>query len=350
MKKSLLVSALGLILLAGAGVFYFYELNKTPVTSTARQLVFEVKPGMSFSAVAKELKKNGLIRNLDAFRLYARLTKMDSRLKVGEYALFYNMNADEILQVITSGKSIEHNLTFSEGLSTYEMAEVFAKSGLGSYQDFFSLTRNPALAEKLLGEKLSSLEGYLFPETYKVTKYTKAIDVVTQMVQRFLQVYPEVLKNSELPGTWTRHQVVTLASIIEKETGAAHERPLISSVFHNRLQKNIKLQTDPTIIYGKAEISGKIVINITKQDLSTFNRYNTYTIYGLPPGPIANPGKEALQAAVRPDTSEYIFFVSRNDGTHIFSRTYGEHQKAVDEFQKRRGQVKPAPWRNADGK
>ena len=152
------------------------------------------------------------------------------------------------------------------------------------------------------------------------------------MVKRFLFVYHEAVPQNEVPG-WTRHQIVTLASIIEKETGAPEERPLISSVFHNRLKKGMRLQTDPTVLYGKAERVGSFAINITTEDLRTPNRYNTYTIYGLPPGPIANPGREALSAVLAPAESTYLYFVSQNNGTHIFSSDYEAHNKAVKHFQ-----------------
>jgi UPF0755 protein len=165
------------------------------------------------------------------------------------------------------------------------------------------------------------------------------------MVKRFLFVFGEVLPQSHVQG-WTRHQIVTLASIIEKETGAPEERPLISSVFHNRLLKKMRLQTDPTVIYGKAEKSGKIEINITRADLLTPSRYNTYVIPALPPGPIANPGKEALLAAVNPAASGYLFFVSQNDGTHVFSEDYSAHNRAVQKFQLDRKAREGKSWRD----
>ncbi|HEY1078907.1 MAG TPA: endolytic transglycosylase MltG, partial [Bdellovibrio sp.] len=184
-----------------------------------------------------------------------------------------------------------------------------------------------------------------FPETYMLTKFTDTKTLISNMVKRFLYVYNEVAPEAQVLG-WPRHKVVTLASIIEKETGAPEERPLISSVFHNRMQKNMRLQTDPTVIYGKAEQTGKIEINITRADLTTPTRYNTYTITGLPPGPIANPGKEALLAAVKPAASEFLFFVSQNDGTHVFSVDYKGHESAVKRFQLDRKAREGKSWRD----
>lgn len=254
------------------------------------------------------------------------------------------MVPDEILQIITSGKSIARSFTVSEGLSSYEIAELYEKEGFGKGSDFMSLIRDPQLIKELLGENLESLEGYLFPETYMLTKYTDARALIANMVKRFLIVYNEVAPQSAIQGM-TRNQIMTLASIIEKETGAPEERPLISSIFHNRLAKKMKLQTDPTIIYGKAESLGKIVINITHSDLVTPTRFNTYVIDGLPPTPIANPGKEAILAAMKPAQSDYLFFVSRNDGTHVFSESYQAHLQAVQSFQQNTKAREGHSWR-----
>ncbi len=190
-----------------------------------------------------------------------------------------------------------------------------------------------------MGEKQNSLEGYLFPETYKVTKFDTPKEIITQMVKRFLSVYEELAPDiaqfqQRYPQRkWNRHQIVTFASIVEKETGAAQERPMISSVFHNRLNINMKLQTDPTVIYGQALLSGVVSKNITKQDLLTPTSHNTYTIYGLPPTPISNPGRDSLLAALNPANSKYLYFVSQNDGTHRFSESLEAHNSAVKTFQ-----------------
>ena len=188
----------------------------------------------------------------------------------------------------------------------------------------------------LLKEDLPSLEGYLFPETYHITKYTDERTLIQQMVKRFLQVYSEVIKKGKTSNPiipLKRHQIVTLASIIEKETGASQERPLISSVFYNRLEKKMLLQTDPTVLYGILDETKEMKKNITRKDLETPTRYNTYTNKGLPYGPIANPGRESLLAALQPAQSHYLFFVSRNDGTHYFSEKYQDHQQKVQQYQ-----------------
>lgn len=336
MKKTFFVLSIALgALLAGLGgtvAFLSYEFLNSPPSQKVQDVIYEVIPGKGFNSVAKELEQKGLIKNALFFSYYSRFKGERSKIKVGEYLLRTNMLPSEVLSVITSGKSIGRSFTVSEGLSTYEIADLYEKQGFGKASDFMSLVRDPSFVKSLLNESRPSLEGYLFPETYELTKYTDTKTLITSMVKRFLLIYNEVLSQAVVQG-WSRHNVVTLASIIEKETGAPQERPLISSVFHNRLQKRMRLQTDPTVIYGKAEQLGRIEINITRADLLTPTPYNTYAIEGLPPGPIANPGKEALLAALKPQRSSYLFFVSQNDGTHVFSADYKAHQKAVQKFQ-----------------
>lgn len=349
MKKTFLVLTLAaVILLASAGGvvgFLAYQFASSSPSDIAQDVVYEVTPGKGFSTIAKELEEKGLVKNASFFNLFARFRGDRSKIKVGEYLLRTNMVPGEVLETITSGKSIARSFTVSEGLSTYEIAELYEKQGFGTAESFMAMVRDPVLIQNLLGEKAHSLEGYLFPETYMLTKYTDTKTLISNMVKRFLYVYNEVMAEAEI-RSMTRNQVVTLASIIEKETGAPHERPLISSVFHNRLARKMRLQTDPTVIYGKAESLGRIVINITRTDLQTPTRYNTYVIYGLPPGPIANPGREAILAAVKPQESDYLFFVSQNDGTHVFSEDYKGHQRAVQRFQLDRKAREGKSWRD----
>lgn len=354
MKKTVLTLITAVVILgaiiAGGGAYLIYNFTSQAPSSSSQEVVFEVEPGKSFNAVAAELEQKGLIRNAQFFSLYARLVGDRSKLKVGEYLFRTDMKPREVLDTLISGKSVARSFTVSEGLSTYEIADVFQKQGFGTAEEFLRLTRDPELIKSLLGptEKATSLEGYLFPETYMLTKFTDTRTLVSNMVRRFLHVYEEVtaLKQSSM----NRTETVTLASIIEKETGAPEERPVISSVFHNRLAKGMRLQTDPTVIYGKALHLGKIVINITKADLMTPTPYNTYTINGMPPGPIANPGREALMAAIDPAKTEYLFFVSQNDGRHVFTSTYQDHVQAVQKFQLNRKAREGKSWRDLNKK
>ncbi len=349
MKKTTLVllsSALALILAVAAAFGYLgYQFSHSKANDQGIDVVYEVRPGVSFNMMANEFEQKGLVRSAYFFSIYARMVGERSKVKVGEYLLRTDMVPSEILKVITSGKSIERSFTISEGLNLYEISALFEKEGFGKKEDFWRLTHDRALSRNLLGEEQESLEGYLFPETYRLTKYTDARTLISNMVKRYLYVFNEVQPLGEVK-TLNRHQVTTLASIIEKETGAPEERPVISAVFHNRLAKNMKLQTDPTVIYGKAEKTGKYEIVISRQDLLTPTRYNTYTIPALPPGPIGNPGREALLAAMKPNQSKYLFFVSQNNGTHIFSEDYQAHQKAVQRFQMNSKAREGKSWRD----
>lgn len=330
--KRLLGVFLLLVVVAGAiGFLGMSFVNKAPSTD-ATTVIYELKPGQGFNTVANELESEGVIKNAFAFSMYARFTNQRPKIKRGEYALARNMKPSEVLAVITSGKSISKPFTVAEGLNIYEIADLYEKQGFGKKDEFLRIVRDPAFVKRLIGEDASSLEGYLFPETYMITKFDRTEDLIASMVRRFMAVYETVGAAQALP-TWTRNQVVTLASIIEKETGAKEDRPLISSVFHNRLVKKMKMQTDPTILYGMADQTGVMPNNIRKDDILRPTRYNTYVIPGLPPGPISNPGRESLMAAIRPATSNYLFFVSRNDGTTVFSESLDFHNRAVQKFQ-----------------
>ncbi len=331
MKKVVAFLLISLFVGLGTAAWIVVEfLNKPPTDSTAA-IVFEVSPGESLWGVAERLYAQGLITSVKKFVYLGKVLPRYQNVRVGEYELRANMYPLEVLRVISSGKSIERSITFQEGLNRFEMAEVFERAGFGSKQDFLRASEDPQLIQQVTGEKPVSLEGYLFPETYKINKFTGAQGLVKMMVRRFGRVMSEI--SGLLPAGMSAHQVVTLASVIEKETGAPEERPLISSVFHNRLKLDMRLQSDPTVLYGIWVTTGEYKENITKADLQNPNPYNTYTIKGVPAGPIANPGRESLLAAVQPATSQYLYFVSRNDGTHVFSETYEAHQKAVGEFQ-----------------
>ncbi len=336
MKKNLklLFAAIVLLLLtsAGLGAFLALRYTQTPGSQESRAVIFEVTPSMSFQSVAAELKKAGVINNAKFFYLYARARGMRSLLRVGEYDLNTNMIPGQVLAVITSGKSRTKPFVVPEGLNIFEISELFEKQGFGTSEEFLSFVKDKEFVKSLLGQEHNSLEGYLFPETYLITKFMTAQDVITAMVRRFQSVYNEIGKQNQLKN-WSLHQIVTLASIVEKETGAPQERKVISSVFHNRLKKQMRLQTDPTIIYGIADQTGVVPNNIHKSDLLKPSRYNTYVIAGLPPGPISNPGREALLAAMNPDATEFLYFVSHNDGTHEFTKTYEDHSRAVQKFQ-----------------
>lgn len=305
---------------------------------------FEIEDHETLSQVAARLEREGLIRNRLYFVAFGRLTGSERALKPGEYALTTAMRPLEILDRFRRGTVILHPLTVPEGYTTRQIAQVLGEAGLGNPDDFLRLVGDPELIRSL-GLDLPTLEGYLFPDTYAFPRRVATEEIVRQMVARFQAVYrPEWDARAAELGM-TRHQVVTLASIIEKETSAEAERSFISGVFHNRLRRRIPLQSDPTVIYATPAFNG----NLRKVDLVRDSPYNTYRRRGLPPGPISNPGEEALEAALYPAPVDYLYFVSKNDGTHQFSRSLREHNAAVNVYQRRgaghRHRAKPAPIR-----
>lgn len=334
MTKKVIVYFIALVFFGSLALVLFnsYRFLNFQSSQEPKKIIFEIEPKSTLNKISENLYKQNLISNDKHFTLYVKLRKLSEKLKVGEYELSKDMKPNEILDILVSGKSLIRQFTIPEGHNIFDIALVFKKLNLSSQADFMKLVNDTDFIYELTGEKLKSLEGYLFPETYSYTKYTSVKEIITQMYKSFQKAYSQIKKESPFKD-WPRHQVVTLASIIEKETGATEERAIISSVFHNRLNKNMMLQTDPTVIYGKALRSGVIENKINREDLQTATEFNTYTMKGLPPGPIANPGFGALQAAVSPAETEYLFFVSQNDGTHKFSKTYEQHNQAVKKFQ-----------------
>lgn len=330
--KKLITLLLVVILVGAAGVtFLAVSFMAARPSDSTEQVVFNVMPGESFHVVARNLAAQGLITDAFRFRLLARATGLGTKVRVGEYSIPKNALPRDVLKTITSGKSLEYSMTFQEGINIYEMAAFFDRQGMLSGKEFLALCKDPQFLQETLGQALESCEGYMFPETYKITKFTTLRTVMRNMIANFIHNFNAITPNPALE--MNRHQLVTLASIIEKETGAVDERQLVSSVFHNRIAKGMKLQTDPTIVYGILDSGRPYKGNITKADLLGPTRYNTYVIKGLPPGPIANPGKASMFAAAYPARSDYLFFVSRNDGTHVFSADYAGHSKAVGQFQ-----------------
>lgn len=350
MIRRFLIITMFILLLVGS---VFYSLSIHPFFwplkgESQKTLLFEVKPGESLSNVARRLAGQGVVTNGSYFVLFSRLTGKSKAIRVGEYDLHKGMSPIKVLSIISSGRSHRYSITIPEGTNMYELAETMAKQGLGTRSSNLALMKNPSFIHEALGKRVETLEGYLFPETYFYTRYTEPKTLLLKMVSRFKEAfsYLEIPKNFPL----NQHEIVTLASIIEKETGAPQERRRISSVFHNRLRKNMRLQTDPTVIYGVLDKTQRLVKNITRKHLKKKNRYNTYTFRGLPWGPISNPGKKALAATLDPEKSPYLYFVSRNDGTHVFSKNYRQHSRAVRKFQLDPRMRRGKSWRDLKSK
>ena len=320
------------IVLVGTVATYGHRALDLPSQTTENHHTVEILEGASFKEVANLLAQKGLIVSPFWFRILGKVQDAERRIQPGEYDLHTAMRPAEILDALVKGRVIQYSVTIPEGLTAQQIGKLLEEAGMAKQTDVASLAADPAFV-KLLGVEAKTLEGYLFPDTYHFPRRTKPEDVLRAMVHRFKDAYtPELQVKAAALGMEERH-VVTLASIIEKETGRDDERPLISAVFHNRLKKHVPLQSDPTVIYGMRNFSG----NLTRADLSRRTPFNTYIRLGLPPGPIANPGLRSLQAAVNPAPVKYIYFVSKNDGSHHFSVTLEEHNRAVQRYQKKRG-------------
>ncbi len=331
MKKSVLtiwIAVFSASMLIAVFIGDLYSYAKKPAAREAKPVLTTINPGQSFGAVIAELDEKGVIEKPDKFKLYARIKKQDRDLKAGSYMLSAAMSPEKILETLVKGKTFRFRVTIPEGYTLDQIASVLDNAGLVEKTEFLAAANDKSLAEQL-GIEADNFEGYLFPDTYFFTKGIASEKIVKSMVARFRNVFDSLWENRPPDFAYTLHETVTLASIIEKETGAANERPLVASVFHNRLKMDMRLESDPTVIYGIEGFSG----NLTRLHLDTPAPYNTYQMKGLPPGPIASPGKEALQAALYPAESEYIFFVSKNDSTHHFSVNYEEHRKAVEKYQ-----------------
>jgi UPF0755 protein len=290
-----------------------------------------VAAGESLGHVAERLQAAGLVRSARALKIFARWNELDGRLHVGEYELSPHESSAQILDAITSGRVKTWPVTVPEGTRASEIALRLQEAGLADAEAFMAVVRDPDVAHAL-GVPGDTLEGYLYPDTYQLPHGLPADEVARTMVRLFDRVWSEQVEPLAAGSPLSKYQIVTLASIVEKETAAPEERPLIAAVFLNRLKKGMRLETDPTVIYGIADFDG----NLKRRHLEDAgNPYNTYRIPGLPPGPIASPGVDALLAVVRPSDTDYLYFVSRNDGTHHFSATYDEHVNAVNRYQKR---------------
>lgn len=306
-------------------IFFFSPMNAQDTSSK----IFEVPPQSTFRGIAEDLQKEGLIRSHWSIVAFAKFRGQDTSIMAGEYELSPSMLPSEILEKMASGKMFLRKITLKEGASMWEIGPALEQQGILSRVDFEKLLKDSELLAEL-GIAGVSLEGYLFPETYQFPNKTPAKRIVLamheQLQKRWLPEWDARLKELAM----TKHQLLTLASIIEKESGSPGEQPIISSVFHNRLKKGMKLQADPTVIYGIPNFNG----NITKEDLQNPTPYNTYVIDGLPPGPIANPGLSAIKAALFPATTNFLYFVANRQGGHIFSETLEAHNDSVNTYQK----------------
>ena len=330
--KRAAVALLVLALVAAGGLWWVRARIVTPYRSFADGGVFvELRPGAGVADIANELASAGVVSDAWTFRLAARYSGNDRRLQAGEYRFTEAASALDVVNRLARGDVYVRPLTFPEGLTIKEMAVVFERAGLGPAADFERAAANGALVSALDPEA-RTLEGYLFPDTYALARRDGADAVVGTMVSRFREAFGADLRAAAAARAMSLREVVTLASLIEKETAAAEERPIVSAVYHNRLARRMPLQADPTVIYALMR-AGRWRGNLTREHLQFDSPYNTYRYPGLPPGPIASPGVRSLEAAVAPADVPYLYFVSRNDGTHVFAETLTDHNRNVREWQ-----------------
>ena len=287
-----------------------------------------IKSGTSGHQIIDRLKENHLIYKHFPYRFLYRWSLFHS----GEYQFSSQMSPYFIFKKLSEGDIVLHKITFQEGLNMFEMAQILEEKKIMSAQEFLKVAQDKKLVQQLLGETKDSLEGYLYPDTYRLSKGISAEELVQNMVQEFFYQYGKI--SQSVSSGLSRHEIVILASLVEKETGASEERGLIASVFYNRIEKGMKFQSDPTILYGMFRKTGVFSNNIRKKDILDPTPYNTYVVQGFPQGPIGNPGRESLLAVLKPEQTDYLYFVSRNDGTHVFSTNLKDHNQAVNKYQR----------------
>lgn len=316
-----------LVVLSPLVFHYLVFVDKYP-SGTA---VLEVPQGATSGEIASLLERRSVIRSERLFVMAVMLEDLDDQLKSGEYEIKAGMTLDQIISMLASGEVMLRKVTVPEGTSLYEISEILGKQKITDSKKFIGLAMDSGYAGSLLGTQVKSLEGYLYPDTYMFRKNSSPKEVIRAMTDRFKHIY-EGVRGLNSTGL-SDHEVVILASMIEKETGYDYEKRDISAVFHNRLQRGMRLECDPTAVYRpgvfyKAEV--------TREDLRAKTPYNTYRFSGLPLGPISNPSKASILAALSPSDADHLFFVSKGDGTHEFSDSYRKHLRLVNKYIRKR--------------
>jgi UPF0755 protein len=321
--------AAGAVLAAAAALVAVVLILRAPGPPQTTAVTVTVEEGERFADIAADLRRQGVLRHALPLRVWARLTRQDRAVHWGEYLITTPLSPLELLARLTGPADPVHQLTVPEGFTARQVVELLAANGFGAEESFRCLLEDPRF---LASEDLppTGAEGYLFPDTYQFPLATPQERILRTMVRRFREVAGPTLARRAAAVGLTEEQAVTLASLVEEEAARAEERRLIAAVFLNRIRRGMPLQSDPTVLYGRTDGSR----TITRADLTRATPYNTYTIPGLPPTPIANPGKDALEAAVDPAPVDYIYFVARGDGSHEFSTTLAAHNAAVARYQR----------------
>lgn len=330
--KRLLVVLVVIAIAGGAGAWWMYSRLIEPYRGYGETEVFvDIPSGSGPASIGERLVAAGVVRDTMTFRGALLVSGRARTLKAGEYRFDSPMHALDVINKIARGDVYKRLLTFREGLTVFDMALVFEEKGFGKAAEFRKAAENVKLIADL-DPAARDLEGYLFPETYSLPRDTPASVVVEQMVAGFKRAFSDEVKAGATAQGLTIRELVTLASLVEKETAAANERPLVAAVYRNRVKIHMGMQADPTVIYALQK-AGLYRGNLTRELLQFDSPYNTYRYAGLPPGPIASPGRASLIAAAKPAEVDYLYFVSKNDGTHVFASTLDEHNKNVFTWQ-----------------
>ena len=331
--KILLLIIIIISIIIGYNFYKFKEFSTKSLNNEGVLKTIIIPNGSGPQTISNILTKSGIIENTKWFYYYLRWqTKNRGLAKAGEYEVASKFSPKQIVDILISGKIKLISITIPEGYNMFEIADLLESSNITKKQLFLNLVQNKQYISNL-GVEADSLDGYLFPETYKFAKNSSAKTVVEKMFKSYKQIFNKFIKHKLAKFNMSENTVLALASLIEKESAVSNERTMISGVFHNRVKKKMKIQSDPTIIYSILLERGTFDGNIKKSDIRMNHPYNTYYIRGLPPGAIANPGKESLIAAVNPQKTDNLFFVSKNDGTHEFCPNLKCHNKAVLKWQ-----------------
>ena len=329
MKKGIIILIVLIFIGAVGGGLYFGLKIFLPLSedATGNPTLIKIKSGLSVKAIADSLEKYQIINNADDFIFTTKLFGNVAKLKAGAYWLNRKLSPYKAMKLMVEGKVSSVNVVIPEGVTSYQIASIFSKKLEIDSTKFIGLINNPGIISSY-GLNVNSLEGYLFPNTYSFYWGISEEEIINILINEFNRNFIDSLKNIIAEKGWSVHQILTLASIIEGEAMVDSERPIISAVYHNRLKKGILLQADPTIQYIIPDGPRRLL----NRDLAIDSPYNTYRYAGLPPGPVNNPGLQSIIAAIYPATADYIYFVAKGDGSHIFSRTWNEHLRAKAKF------------------
>jgi UPF0755 protein len=304
-------------------ITHTYIFVITPRTP-AKPLMIDIKPGMSAWEISAELERQGIISDKTMFMACAVISGKVTHLQAGSYVFEGTHYPFDIISILFRGRTLKYRITIPEGSTLFDVGAIVAETGLLSKSDFVSIATSSSTTE-FFGIDAPTMEGFLYPDTYYLAPHMTSLEIMAKMVSRFNDVCPANMKERCRELGMSVPEVVTLASIVQKEAVSSSEKPVIASVFYNRLRQNMPLQSDPTAIYGIDGFRRKIM----PDDLRRESPYNTYRTQGLPPGPICSPDASSLRAALWPARTGYMFFVSKGNGTHYFSRTYQEHSQAI---------------------